>query len=207
MAKSQKSTGAAEDENAENTDLPSQKAATGADSADLQSYLLHQSLGILICRKEATEEERNAKLRAGLAALEGIGPRDELEGMLAAQMFATHNTAMECLHRAMLPEQTPEGSDYNLKHAGKFLSIYTRQMEALDKHRGKGRQKITVEHVNVEAGGQAIVGNVETTSKETTKITRPAELEQSADPVMPSLAEQSARKKSTARRKEPKRGE
>jgi hypothetical protein len=33
-------------------------------------------------------------------------------------------------------------------------------MEALDKHRGKGQQKITVEHVTVEAGGQAIVGNV-----------------------------------------------
>ncbi len=36
------------------------------------------------------------------------------------------------------------------------------QVETLDKHRGKSQQKITVEHVNVEAGGQAIVGNVHT---------------------------------------------
>jgi hypothetical protein len=34
-------------------------------------------------------------------------------------------------------------------------------MEALDKHRGKGQQTVRVEHVTVNAGGQAIVGNVE----------------------------------------------
>jgi len=32
--------------------------------------------------------------------------------------------------------------------------------EALDKHRGKGQQKVTVEHVHVHRGGQAIVGAV-----------------------------------------------
>ena len=42
------------------------------------------------------------------------------------------------------------------------MSIYTRQVEVLDKHRGKGQQKVTVEYVNVEPGGQAIVGHVET---------------------------------------------
>jgi len=34
-------------------------------------------------------------------------------------------------------------------------------MAALDKHRGKGQQKITVERVNVAPGGQAIVGHVQ----------------------------------------------
>ena len=34
-------------------------------------------------------------------------------------------------------------------------------MDTLNKHRGKGQQKITVKHVNVAAGGQAIVGNIE----------------------------------------------
>ena len=38
-------------------------------------------------------------------------------------------------------------------------------MKALNKHRGKGDQKVTVEHVNVEAGGQAIVGSIETRQK------------------------------------------
>ena len=35
-------------------------------------------------------------------------------------------------------------------------------MEALNRHRGKGQQKVTVEHVHVHAGGQAVVGLVET---------------------------------------------
>ena len=60
---------------------------------------------------------------------------------------------------------TFEVRDNNLKHAAKLLGIYTRQWEALNKHRGKGQQKITVEHVHVHAGGQAIVGTVETSQK------------------------------------------
>jgi hypothetical protein len=35
---------------------------------------------------------------------------------------------------------------------------------ALNRHRGKGHQKVTVEHVHVHEGGQAIVGNVSTRS-------------------------------------------
>jgi len=37
----------------------------------------------------------------------------------------------------------------------------TKFLEALNKHRGKGQQKVTVEHVHVHEGGQAVVGNVE----------------------------------------------
>ena len=36
------------------------------------------------------------------------------------------------------------------------------RVEALNRHRGKGQQTISVEHVHVHPGGQAIVGAVET---------------------------------------------
>ena len=39
---------------------------------------------------------------------------------------------------------------------------FTTQMEALNRYRGKGQQKMTVEHVHVHKGGQAIVGAVQT---------------------------------------------
>jgi hypothetical protein len=39
-----------------------------------------------------------------------IGPTDELEGMMAAQLIAAHNAAMECYRRAMLGERTRSGS-------------------------------------------------------------------------------------------------
>jgi hypothetical protein len=90
----------------------------------------------------------------------GVPPRDELEGMLGAQMIATHNAAMECFRRAMLKEQSFEGRRQGLEFANKLVRSYAALMETLDKHRGKGQQVVRVEHVTVNAGGQAIVGAV-----------------------------------------------
>ncbi len=89
-----------------------------------------------------------------------VQPRDELEGMLGAQMIATHNAAMECFRRAMLKEQSFEGRRQNLEFAGKLVRSYATLVETLDKYRGKGQQVVRVEHVTVNAGGQAIVGAV-----------------------------------------------
>lgn len=122
--------------------------------------LLDQIVGSLWIGSEFMNEQVGDTLKAAIAALQGINPKGEMEGMLAVQMVATHNAAMECLRRAMIRDQTFEGRDQNLKHASKLLSVYARQIETLDKHRGKGQQKVTVEYVNVEAGGQAIVGDV-----------------------------------------------
>jgi len=87
-------------------------------------------------------------------------PRDALEGMLIGQAIASHNAAMECYRRAMLNEQTFEGRRENLNQGNKLSRTFAALIEALDRHRGKGQQRITVEHVNVHPGGQAIVGAV-----------------------------------------------
>jgi hypothetical protein len=42
------------------------------------------------------------------------------------------------------------------------MATYLRQVEVLDKRRGKGQQTVTVKYVNVEPGGQAVVGTVHT---------------------------------------------
>ncbi len=98
--------------------------------------------------------------RATLAAMMGMKPQDELEGMLIGQLIASHNAAMECYRRAMIGDQTFEGRRENLNQANKLSRTSAALTEALDRHRGKGQQRITVEHVNVHAGGQAIVGAV-----------------------------------------------
>src|SRR5262245_24539156 len=90
----------------------------------------------------------------------GIKPGDELEGMIAAQLIAAHNAAMECYRRAMLGEQTFEGRRENLTQANKLSRTYAVLLDALNRHRGKGQQKVTVEHVHVHSGGQAVVGVV-----------------------------------------------
>jgi hypothetical protein len=112
--------------------------------------------------KHSDPETRKKQYSATVAALVGIGPKDELEGMMAAQLLAAHNAAMECYRRAMLPEQTFEGRQESLNQANKLSRSYTALLEALNRHRGKGQQKVTVEHVHVHSGGQAVVGVVET---------------------------------------------
>lgn len=80
---------------------------------------------------------------------------------MAAQLIAAHSAAMECYRRAMIGEQTFDGRRENLNQANKLSRTWATLLQALDKHRGKGQQKVTVEHVHVHAGGQAVVGNVE----------------------------------------------
>jgi hypothetical protein len=82
--------------------------------------------------------------------------------MIAAQLIASHNAAMECYRRAMIGEQSVEGRRENLTQANKCSRTHAALLEALNRHRGKGQQKVVVEHVNVHAGGQAVVGNVST---------------------------------------------
>jgi hypothetical protein len=110
--------------------------------------------------KHSDIQTRDRQYSATLAALFGIGPKDEIEGMIAAQLIAAHNAAMECYRRAMLGEQTFEGRRENLSQANKLSRTYAVLLDALNRHRGKGQQKVTVEHVHVHAGGQAVVGMV-----------------------------------------------
>lgn len=98
---------------------------------------------------------------AALAAVQEIEPHDGVEAMLAVQMVAVHNAAMGFLRKATLPEQTFEGVDANVNRAAKLLRTYVAQVEALSRLRTKGQQTIKVEHVTVESGGQAVVGNVQ----------------------------------------------
>jgi hypothetical protein len=94
--------------------------------------------------KHSDAETCDRQLSATVAALVGIGPKDELEGMMAAQLIAAHNAAMECYRRAMIGEQTVEGRRENLNQANKLSRTWATLLEALNKHRGKGQQKVTV---------------------------------------------------------------
>lgn len=99
-------------------------------------------------------------VNAGLAALAGIQPRDELEAMLAAQMTAVHNMSMEMSRRALLPEQTVEGVSENVSRASRLMRTFCAQVEALQRYRNAGQSTVTVQHVTVGEGGQAVIGNI-----------------------------------------------
>lgn len=145
-------------------ELPSGAAlrkALDTDERALTNRKLEEIAGLLWCGEGAAKDDVLRRLVRAVEQFESLAPADGAEGMLALQMVGTHEAALECLRRAAVPEQTFAGRDMALKHAHKLMSLYTQQLAALNKHRGKGQQKVTVEHVNVAAGGQAIVGNVE----------------------------------------------
>jgi hypothetical protein len=128
-------------------------------SDDWNNVLANETLKTL-WTKHSQGDARDRQLAAALAGLAGVCPQDELEGMMAAQLIASHHAAMECYRRAMLAEQTFEGRRESLSQANNLSRTHVLLVEALNRHRGKGQQKVTVEHVHVHAGGQAIVGAV-----------------------------------------------
>ena len=91
--------------------------------------------------------------------LAGINPRDQIEGMLAAQMIATHHATMDCF-RIVAQSGHIDIINQMSSSANKLSRTFMMQMEALNRYRGKGQQKMTVEHVHINSGGQAIIGNV-----------------------------------------------
>jgi len=127
----------------------------GTKDPDLMCYLVGQAADAI----QRTEKPQADVLNKAVAALAGIGPRDELEGMLAVQMVAVHHLAMECMKRARR-SQPIEGMNYHINCATKLQRTFVAQVEALNRYRGKGQQKVTVEHVHINKGGQAIVGAV-----------------------------------------------
>ncbi len=95
-----------------------------------------------------------------LAAMYALAPRDEIEGMLVLQMVAVHEASITMVRRLNHCETIDQQNSAS-NALTKLMRTYTAQMEALNRYRGKGQQKMTVEHIHVGEGGQAIVGNVQ----------------------------------------------
>ncbi len=98
-----------------------------------------------------------------IAAVSEMEPEDPAESMLAIQMATCHTHIMKMLAR-ITKANAPVGSDVvktTMLLADRLMRTYTKQMETLARYRRKGMQKMTVEHITVENGGQAIVGSVD----------------------------------------------
>ena len=99
-------------------------------------------------------------VNAALAIIEALEPRDEIEGVRAVQMACTHCAALSVLARFA----GGGGSERRVialgTTAARLLKAFTLQEEALRRRRGGNQQHVRVEHVHVNEGGQAIIGNV-----------------------------------------------
>ena len=104
------------------------KRLGGSQSDHWNNVLANQTANTLWLSKDA--ETRRRQYGAMSAALRGIEPKDEVEGMIAAQLVAAHNAAMECYRRAMVSEQTFEGRRENLSQANKLSRTYATLLDA-----------------------------------------------------------------------------
>ena len=99
-------------------------------------------------------------VNAALAMIEAAAPKDEIEGALAVQMACTHTAAMAVLARL----GDGHGSELRVAALGsaaaRLLRAYATQVEVLRRLRHGGQQYVRVEHVYVNDGGQAVIGNV-----------------------------------------------
>src|ERR1700683_2763227 len=109
-----------------------------------------------------------------LAVTKGLKPKDHLEAMLVAQMAAVHIATMRYAGNLVRFESL-KFLDSAERTLNKLARTFTTQMEALKRYRSGGEQKVTVRHVSVNEGGQAIVGNV-TQGKSEAALDRPAHL-------------------------------
>lgn len=118
----------------------------GSQIDNFNRVIVNQALATLWLDR-ANKDDVNRKVTAAIAVMATIAPRDELEGMLAAQLVACHNASMECYRRAMIPGEAPAYRSDNLEQAAKLTRCYASLLERLELRRGQAAQKkIIVEH-------------------------------------------------------------
>jgi hypothetical protein len=167
------------------------------------SVLLKEALGsadtdflLDLCRQvtwvsSAVPGVYEQRLNFIFSVIKSIKPKDQLEAMLAAQMAAVHLATMSFaggLARVdTIPRQDSAGRLFI-----QLVRTYATQMEALKRYRTGGQQNVTVHHVSVGGGGQAIVGNVTQGPREPAPdkaAASPAALAESPTPAMMIMSE------------------
>jgi hypothetical protein len=131
--------------------------ALGTADSGFAGSILAQ-LGNAALRGGKTNEE---DLNFLLSTIKEAKPNDHFETMLAAQMGVVHLSIMTFARRLSNVENIPQ-QDSAVNALTKLTRTFTAQLAAFKNYRSGGEQKVTVQHVNVADGGQAIVGNVTT---------------------------------------------
>ena len=96
-----------------------------------------------------------------LAVQFDVKPKDEIECMLAVQMIAVHLNSMKMAYYASVKKQDIIASNSSVNNMTKLMRTFVMQLEALQKYKGKCNQTIQVQHVQINDGGQAVVGNIQ----------------------------------------------
>ena len=104
-------------------------------------------------------------LAMGVDAAETIGAANSLEKMLAHQMAVAHEAAMRMTDRGLSYEHSKSGDQVEacrcLNTAARLMGAFQNAALTIQRLRNGGSQTVTVQHVNLAPGSQAVIGNVQ----------------------------------------------
>ena len=103
-------------------------------------------------------------INGALAMISAAAPKDEIEGALAVQMSCTHAAAMAILGKLDSGFGTERRIAIFASAAARLMRTFAMQVEVFRRLRNGGQQFVRVEHVHVNEGGQAVIGNVKPAS-------------------------------------------
>jgi len=132
-------------------------ALSGTANATLARWLAAQVAGCQSFPRGMPPEECNERASAALAALEEIRPGDALEGLLGAQMVATHSAGLEMMQRAMGRGQDGPKIERQTSQAVRLLGLFARQLDLLARQRGRQRRKVSIAHERIDEDGKISV--------------------------------------------------
>jgi hypothetical protein len=104
-------------------------------------------------------------VNAALAFIDGAKPREEVECALVIQMACTHSAAMAVLGRVGAAHGPDRNVTARASAAARLLRAYATQVEALRRLRNGSSQLMRIEHVHINQGGQAVIGNISGTGE------------------------------------------
>ncbi len=111
-----------------------------ADLSSFQQRLAQQICNLLGLPDAIGDEAVSRRAAEAFETLRSIGPRDELEGMLTVQMVVNRDAAQTCFRLAACPDETATSRARHLQSGQQLMTLFLRQLEALHRHRDKGKQ-------------------------------------------------------------------
>ena len=124
-----------------------------------------------------SDPDRNKISEASMARYREFASADATERLLASLSVSLQSAAMTSLQYAAVTESLPARTE-ELNNAIRAARAAAELLGQLDGRRGRGKQTVAVGQVTVETGGQAIVGNVNSEGRRSTK---PEETENPSD--------------------------
>ena len=137
---------------------PIMKLVKQIGAEDIATDVINAIMSPLMSLITTQGEDTESAFNKSITLIAASDPKNQLELMLATQLAMTHITLGKSA-------QLLDRNYSQVKSTNSLGNLYIKlsrlcidQINKLERMKGKGQQKIIVEKVNIEAGGQAAIG-------------------------------------------------